>query len=139
MNNKMLLSAFAVLALAGSVFAFSGFGMGFGEKAANVADSVRMEFMKAMHEGDYASAKSLNEEYGLGGRMLQDEETFNLRHQMMEAMDDGDYAQALDLQKQMGELGRQKMEQMREKAPQFGKGFQKANRAGGCQMAQEAG
>lgn len=99
----------------------------------NATDEVRIEFMKAMHEGDYATAKSLNEEYGLGGPMLQDEQAFSLRYQMRQAMDNGDYAQALELQKQMGGLARENAP-----GPMDGRGMgQRGNRGAGCPFAEE--
>jgi len=109
----------AVLALFGAVFAMGGFGMGemmgaggkLGAGEKNITDATRIAFMKAVHEGNYASAKALNEEYGVGGRMMRlgTEEMFSLRHQIQVKMDAGDYAGALVLQKQMGELVKEQM------------------------------
>ena len=140
-------AAFAVLALFGAVAAFGGFGMGenFGMGQKNVTDSVKIAFMKAVHEGDYASAKALGGQYGLGGRMMMlgSEELFNLRHQMQARMDAGDYAGALEIQKQMGTLAREQMPAKLAKnvgnGTQIGKGvrmgFRAGKVAGGCPYA----
>ncbi len=136
-------SAIALLALLGAVFAFGGFGTG--KTQADVPDSVRISFMKAVHEGDYSAAKAINEEYGIGGRMVENEELFGLRHQMQIKAESGDYAAALELQKQMGEIAKEQMPAKMGKGSRMGQGAGKAMGAGagkgrangGCQYAAE--
>jgi len=130
-----LAAVFAVLALFGAVAAISGFGNG-GQIGAsqkqNVTDSVRIAFMKAVHEGDYATAKALSGQYGIGGRMMKlgTEQMFSLRHQMQVKMDAGDYAGALEIQKQIGTLAKAQMTAKIGKDAELGKGFRMGFRAG---------
>lgn len=117
METRYAVLAIAMLAiLGGAVFAASEAAATGTASSATVParkempDSDRIAFMKAMHEGDYASAKALAEKYGLP---IGSEEIFSLRYQMHQKMDSGDYAGALELQKQIQELVQGQMQQMR--------------------------
>ncbi len=111
LKPNLLVGLLAVFCLASVAFAFSAWG-GFGgnsHDAKNVSVSVRAQFLKAVYEGDYDAAKTLSEEYGLGGRFLRNanETTFSemasLRKQISNAISTGDYEKAVELRDQMQE------------------------------------
>lgn len=144
METRYAMLAIAMLAiLGGALFAVEGTS-GTNAAAATAAgtaapsarqempDSDKIAMMKAMHEGDYASAKALAEKYGVP---VGSEEIFSLRYQMREKMDGGDYEGALELQKQIREIGQERMQEMRTEMQalreKYGMGGMGAGRMGG--------
>ncbi len=129
----MFIGVLAMLGLLGAVFAFGGAGFGkqMLEKGEEISKELQIEFMKAMHEGDYASAKALNEEYGLGGRMVEfaSEEMFSIHSQIKSALKAGDYELAYELREQAQELG---MEQGKKMCGGMQAGVQECAEDGKC-------
>ncbi|MCX8175560.1 MAG: hypothetical protein N3E51_05135 [Candidatus Micrarchaeota archaeon] len=138
MEAKFAMVATALLVVAGAAVAFGAWGMwGESPQENGITDEVRIAFMKAVHEGDYATAKSLSEKYGVGGWMMKmgSEQMFSLRYQIRKKMDAGDYAGALELQKQLRQLAQEQMQkkkqEMKEKfGDEAGRAFRMGFRAG---------
>ncbi len=123
MMKKLWVGAIVLFALFGATFAFGIGGVKQGINIEEVSDEIQIQFMKAMHEGNYEAVKSLNEEHGLGGKKVQDmtEERFNKRIEVREAMDEGNYEKALELKQEMKEDMIQEFEEMKQKGELGGK------------------
>jgi len=107
--------------LLGMTFAFGPMGMGANE---DVPVEVRAEFMQATHEGDYETATSLHEEYGLGGKRMEHTtpELFELGAKMFQAQASGNWVDAVGFQDQIMEMVHAQMQEMRGEMPKCEEG-----------------
>lgn len=90
-----------IATLLGLLLVGLGYSWGGYAKIWQISDSEHIEFMKAVHQGNYEKAKEIADKYGIGGKFIQNEELFKLRYQMQQKINSGDYAGALQIKKQM--------------------------------------
>ncbi|MCC7569778.1 hypothetical protein KO465_00345 [Candidatus Micrarchaeota archaeon] len=108
MKWNMIFGIFAVLCLAGAAFAINSEALKNSERAPKEA---QIELMKAMHEGDFATAKQIHEEFGIGNRKMAgaNQEIFDLRVQMKDAINKGNYELAYEIKQELREISGQRM------------------------------
>ncbi|MEW5997092.1 MAG: hypothetical protein AB1657_05910 [Candidatus Micrarchaeota archaeon] len=110
MEGKMKAGVLAMLLL---------LGMGFAADAETVEKKelpieIRAQWMEAVHTGDYETAKALNEEYGIGGKMMKiaTPEIFGLHAEIFQAMKDGDWVKAVQLKDELRELVKERLQEI---------------------------
>ena len=102
-------------------FAWGPFEIGANE---DVPLEARVDFMQATHEGDYEAALELHEEYGLGGKKMEQAtpELFELVSSMFQAQLSGDWFSAVGFQDRMMEHIRTHAKEMHRPIPKCEEG-----------------
>jgi dihydrodipicolinate synthase/N-acetylneuraminate lyase len=118
MNTKLLLGFLAFLAIG---FSFGGFGQFFGLNQTLVEK--HLEFMQAMHSGDFEKAKNLAAQYHFGPDWLADEQIYSIKTQLYQAYLNNDTTKVQQLRQQLFELKQKNFQSklnLNQNANQFG-------------------
>ncbi|MFN3910333.1 MAG: hypothetical protein ACK4J0_03840 [Candidatus Anstonellaceae archaeon] len=91
----------ALLIIGGISFAF--FGNGLFQQNETIVQK-HIEFMKAMHSGDYQAAKEIANEYKIGPRWMWDDELYNLHLQLQQAYLNKDIEKVQQLKQEIFKL-----------------------------------
>ncbi|MEM4137721.1 MAG: hypothetical protein QXH71_00780 [Candidatus Anstonellaceae archaeon] len=110
----------------GLVAGFGPMGGGLGQAALNqTLIDKHMEFMNAMHSGNFELAKQIAKEYNFGPRWLWDEQEYNLHVQLYKAYKENDQQKIQQIKNQLFELNKSR-HPLKAKSANWGFGAKKA-------------